>query len=185
MRIANLLAAAVIISSGLPVFAEGTTAAVKTNDNVIARCPMGPGGSFRGHGNGCDKFGRLDLSDEQNEKLYQLKQKFADQIGMTKVEMKRERRKMRDLLTQATIDRKAIEAAQIKLNTFKTTLANAKLAFKLDASEILTAEQRKQLRYGTFSSGWGKGQAKVSEVESESTLLSLVPDMDLDLSDAN
>lgn len=185
MKIANLLVAAtVIISAGLPVLAEETTTAVNVSDNVIARCPMGPGG-FRGHGGGgCDKFGRLDLTDEQNEKLYQLKQKFADQIGLTKVEMKKEHRKMRDLLTQPTIDRKAVEAAHAKMNTLKTTLSNAKLAFKLDASEILTPEQRKQLRYGSFGQFGKGGSTKVSEADESSTLLSLVPDMDLD-TDAN
>ncbi len=180
MKITNLLAAAaVIMVSGLPAIAEETTA-VNANDSVVAKCPMGPGGGFRGHGSGCDKFGRLDLSDEQNEKLYQLKQKFADQIGMTKVEIKKERRKMRDLLTQPAIDRKAVELAHGKINSLKTNLSNAKLTFKLDASEILTPEQRKQLRYGTGGGRGFGGGAKVSEADDESTLLSLLPDNDLD-----
>jgi len=176
MRITNLLAlAAITICTTLPTLADDAAG----NDNAIARCPMG--GSFHGHGGprGCNKFGQLDLTDEQNEKLYQLKQKFADQIGMSKVEMKKERRKMRDLLTQSAIDRKAVEAAQAKINTLKTSLSNAKLAFKLDASEILTPEQRKQLRYGTGSS-WSKGGIKVGESDEESTFISLLPDMDLD-----
>lgn len=184
MRIANLLAVAtIVVSAGLPAFAEPATT-VNVSDNVAARCPMGAGGGYHGHGgNGCHKFGRLDLSDEQNEKLYQLKQQFADQIGTTRVEIKKERRKMRDLLTQPVIDRKAVELAHGKINTLKTNLSNAKLTFKLDASEILTPEQRKQLRYGT-GGGFGRG-AKVSEVDGESTLLTFMPDNEPDEFDAN
>lgn len=176
MRIVNLLVASVVtIAAAIPAIADEAT---------IARCPMGPGHG-RMHGE-CDKFSRLDLTDEQNEKLYQLKEKFADQIGTTKVEIKKERRKMRDLLTQPTIDRKAVEIMQGKISSLKTSLCNAKLSFKLDASEILTAEQRKQLRYGSFGSSWGKPGTKVSDSDTEFTLLSLLPsdidsDMDSDL----
>jgi Spy/CpxP family protein refolding chaperone len=174
MKLANIfLATTVIITSGLPAIADEST---------IARCPTGPHGPRMGD---CHKFSRLDLTDEQNEKLYQLKEKFADQIGLTKVEIKKERRKMRDLLTQATIDRKAVEAAQSKINTLKTDLSNQKLSFKLDVSEILTAEQRKQLRYGSFGSSWGK-EARVGEAQGKSTLIGLLPDLDIDLdSDTN
>lgn len=176
MRFTNALMAALVITSTMPVFAE--------DSSTIARCPMG-GNYHSPRPDHCNKLSKLDLTDEQNEKLYQLKQKFADQIGMTKVEMKKERRKMRDLLTQPTIDRKAVEIAQSKINALKTNLSNQKLAFKLDASEILTAEQRKQLRYGSFGPGFGRG-AKLGEAEPESTLIGLLPDFDIDLdSDTN
>ena len=186
MKVANLLSAAVILAtSTLPALAQETRVSVGT-DNLIARCPAGPGGG-RMHG-GCSAISRLDLTDEQSEKLYQARQKFADQIGVTKAELKKESRHMRDMLTQPTIDRKAVQLTQDKINTLKTSLANAKLAFKLDFSETLTAEQRKQLRYKAFTPRWGKGEhtgAKVGESMEESTsLLSSLPEtVDIDLAE--
>ena len=94
-----------------------------------------------------DGAGKMNLSNDQLEKMYQLKNKLLDDIGPKKVELQKQKRHLKDLLTQETLDRGAIEATQSKINALKADMSNIALAFKMDLNENLTAEQRQNLRY--------------------------------------
>lgn len=114
---------------------------------------FGPGG--RGCGGG-DCLRALNLTDEQYEKLYGIKNQFLDQIGPKMLEVRTLERHLKDLLTNPTVDAGKAKALQSKINAVKADLANAKLENKLAMLDVLTAEQRKEIRERVIKGG-GRG----------------------------
>lgn len=122
--------------------------------------PGGPGG-FKHHRfgkGGCPMFascltGANALTDDQLEKLHALKNDFLDQAGPKMVEMFRLHRQMQDGLTSANIDSKSVNDAKAKMVQTKADLENLKLDSKIKAMNVLTAEQRKELRTNMLKGG--------------------------------
>lgn len=120
----------------------------------------GPGGGmmFR-RGGSCGMMGRggggcplrgLDgenaLTDEQYEKMYELKNKTLDQIGPKMLELMTASRHLRDALTQENIDDKAVKKLQNQITGLKSDVETIKLNSKVELMQSLTAGQRKALR---------------------------------------
>jgi len=108
----------------------------------MGRCPMGggPGGPFG------FLQGDLALTDDQFEKLYTLRNQFLDKAGPKMLALKDSERDMRDLMTRATVDKAKVKALQNTINESKAALANLRLDHKLNTLDVLTEEQRKELR---------------------------------------
>ena len=158
------LAVAMVGTLGIsgPVLAEGedgatvaTSAPLTSEVNVLAANP----GIAAAPTDGKISKG-LDLTDDQKEKIYNLKNKLADAVGPKRAELQSQERKLRDLLTQPTIDRSQIQGVQSKINSLRDDISNLKIAFKMDFSEQLTADQREKLRYHHARRGMHRGGMK-------------------------
>lgn len=106
-------------------------------------CGMGGGDCLRG----------LNLSDEQYEKMYGIKNQFLDQVGPKMLEVRTLERHLKDVLTSPSLDAGKAKSLQSKINALKSDLANAKLENKLAMLDVLTAEQRKEIRERVIKGG--------------------------------
>lgn len=104
--------------------------------------------------------GRFKFSEEQLEKIYNLKNKLADESGPNFVELMKQKRHLKDLITQPNLDRGAIHATQDKINKLSNELSNARLAFKIDMFDQLTPEQKQSMRYKSMKRGGHHGGLK-------------------------
>lgn len=100
---------------------------------------MGPGG-------GCAILRGLDLSDGQFEKLFALKNSFLDKAGPKMLALSTAKRHLCNAMLAPTVDAKQVKELQTSINGLKADLSNLKLDHKLAAMDVLTAEQRKQIR---------------------------------------
>lgn len=118
------------------------------------KCPLPPPGK-----GGCGPFGFLQgdfaLTDEQYEKLYNLRNQFLDQAGPKFLALKEAERDLRDQMTKPQLDRNKLKEIQSKINKDKADLANLKLDKKMNALEVLTEEQRKEIRRQAVRGGFG------------------------------
>jgi|AGTN01.1.fsa_nt_gi hypothetical protein len=102
----------------------------------------------------------LDLSDTQLESIHQLKNKLADDLGPKKLELSKQKRALKDLLTAKSIDKGSIQSTQDKINTLRADMANSMLAFKIDFQEQLTPDQREKVRAKAISGGGHRGMKR-------------------------
>jgi len=142
-----------------PAFADTQTGSVEqsvTQTNIAEKSggPEGKGKCGFGHKRGMR--GGLDLSDAQKEKLLTMKNSLKDAVGPKKLELSKNSRELRDLLTKPSIDRAAIKATQTKINDLKADIANLMIAFKADFAETLTPEQRQKMRFAPSFRGHHK-----------------------------
>lgn len=134
-----LLAAAGFVCSGLalsPVSAEAPKTIAKVPGGacpVTGKCSKGP------------KFFK-SMTDEQLEKLSSLKNEMRESMGPKILELKKLKSQMKDKLTKEDVNKDEILAIQAKINTVKSDISNVKVAFMVDASSVLTAEQKKEMR---------------------------------------
>lgn len=116
----------------------------------------GRGGmSCGGGGVGCPMLGALDLTDDQYEKFYALKNSFMDKVGPKMLEVRTNERHLKDLMTQTNVDAKAARNLQDKINGLKADLANMKLENRLAMHDVLNDEQRKKIRDWVVKGGRG------------------------------
>ncbi|HIA54444.1 MAG TPA: periplasmic heavy metal sensor [Candidatus Melainabacteria bacterium] len=115
----------------------------------------GRGGGMRCGGGGCPMLGALDLSDDQYEKFYALKNSFLDKVGPKMLEIRTHERHLKDLMTQTSVDAKAARNLQDKINGLKADVANMKLDNRLAMHDVLNEEQRKKIRDWVIKGGRG------------------------------
>lgn len=101
--------------------------------------------------------GELALTDEQYEKLFEQKKSFLNDAGLKMSELKNLERDQQDLLSQVQIDRKKVKDLHNKINAQRQAIADLKLEKKLAVQDILTAEQRKELRLRMIKGGKALG----------------------------
>lgn len=148
MKFAVALIAITIMSQSLPAFAQ------ESNELAFgANLDGGASVNVVGGGSAAPKF---NLTDEQKEKFFELKNALLDDIGPKKAELGAQKRKLKDLLTQPTLDRKAVQATQDKINALTADLSNRKLAFKMDVNDNLTADQKKIVRFKSMKKHHGR-----------------------------
>jgi Spy/CpxP family protein refolding chaperone len=88
------------------------------------------------------------FTDEQLEKVFQVKSKFMDAVGPKMAELKSAQRALYDQLTQPEMDKGKVQALQGKINSLHADMANARLDQQIGLLGVLTPEQRKDLRRG-------------------------------------
>lgn len=148
-----LFALSFVAQSFAPAFAEDARLG-----EIAATVPIVEGASVNVIGGEGVARPRMQFSDEQKEKFYELKNKLLTDVGPKKLALAEQKRILKDLLTKDTIDRKAVQAAQDKINSLHTELANVSIAYKMDFQQELTPDQRKLIRYKRLRHG-GKGRA--------------------------
>lgn len=130
--IAGLAAATLGVS---PAFADDSS------PSVVAKLP---GSTMAGAT--CGARAKFNLTTEQLEKLNTLKTALKEETGPKKLELSSLRRDLMDKLTKGDADKSELLAIQGKINALKADLANSKISFMADASDIFTAEQKEQMR---------------------------------------
>lgn len=130
--------------------------AVMLPDDSFAALPMSSYGHHMGG------FGeRLELTDEQKDKLHDLKNQYLDTIGPKYLAVASAQRKLKDVLLAKEVDSQRAKSLQADINSLKTEISNIKLDHKLSVMNTLTAKQREDLRYGACGGErWGHGEHK-------------------------
>ncbi|MBC8000321.1 MAG: Spy/CpxP family protein refolding chaperone [Leptolyngbya sp.] len=124
-------------------------------------CPaMSHGGGFMG-------IRDLDLSDEQYEKFYSLKNSFMDKVGPKMFEIRTNERHLKDLLTQTSVDTKKAKDLQGKINDLRADISNLKLDHCLAMQDVLSAEQRKKIRERVIRGGGHHGGSMMRRMKME------------------
>ncbi len=132
-----VLTVSTLSASALPS-ESGTEVAVNPAVDTPTAMPL-----TRGEGRGKG----LNLTDEQREQIFSLKNKLKDDLGPKKAELQKERRSLQDLLTQQSLDKGAIQKTNDRINALKNEMSNRFVAFAMDFNEQLTPEQRETIRY--------------------------------------
>lgn len=88
------------------------------------------------------------FTDDQLEKIFQVKSKFMDTVGPKMAELGATRRALYDQLTQAETDKGKLQSLQGKINALHADIANARLDQQIGLLGVLSSEQRKDLRRG-------------------------------------
>lgn len=154
MKFAVALCALTLLASSFsPAVAQSVS-----ETETVASLPLVQGASVNVlGGEGAASSRHLQLTDAQKEKFFEIKNKMLADAGPKKVALAEQKRVLKDLLTKDSIDRKAVQNTQDKINSLKTELANVMIASRLDMSEELTPEQRKIVRYRGLKSGGKHG----------------------------
>jgi Spy/CpxP family protein refolding chaperone len=115
----------------------------------------GYGGGFGGHG---AHMAKLDLSKEQMEKMWQLKEKFRNDTQALRYEMFQKRFDLRKLYADPNADNEALAAKQKEVTTLKRQLQDKMVQMRLEQRKILTPEQIKELGEAPFGGRFGHGK---------------------------
>ncbi len=86
------------------------------------------------------------FSDDQLEKLHGLKSSFMDSLGPKITALKSRERKLKDLLIQNNVDAGQVRALQGEINGLKSDIGTLKAENLIAMANVLTVDQRKQLR---------------------------------------
>jgi Spy/CpxP family protein refolding chaperone len=122
-------------------------------------CGGGGGGwSRRGH---ASMFKNLNLTDDQYEKLYSIKRETMGQMAGKMGNMATLHMDLKDALLQADLDKSKIQSVQDKINALKTDMANMRLNQHISMLNVLTPEQRKELRLAMIKSSASDGHRRM------------------------
>jgi Spy/CpxP family protein refolding chaperone len=125
--------------------ADGTAGATVTPKFAKGGSDMcAPGMRHSRHG-GFSK--RLNLSDDQLEKIASLKNDLRTATASQKAQLKSLNFELKSLLLQPTVDKSKAMALEGNINSLKTDLATKRLSFKIDLLAVLTEDQKKELKH--------------------------------------
>jgi len=141
--------AALLIAITTTVFAFGPGAGMgsgKTGGPGLVR------GAAAGYGPGLS----INLSKEQMDKMWQMKEKQRNETSAMRYELFQKKNELRSLYTNPTADDAAILAKQKEVNALRTKLQDKAVQFKLEQRKVLTPEQLKQLNESGRGFSFGK-----------------------------
>lgn len=116
----------------------------------------GYGPCLSGGGPGYGPGSNLNLSKEQTDKMWQLKERQRNETSAMRYELFQKKNELRSLYTNPGADDAAILAKQKEVNALRTKLQDKMVQFKLDQRKILTPEQLKQLNESGRGFGFGR-----------------------------
>lgn len=125
-----------------------------------------PAGKGPGHGHSYGRcsgkgpmgmWANLNLSKEQMEKMWQLKEKFHADTQALRHEMFQKRFEMRSLFANPATDEATLIAKQKDLFAAKQKMQEKMLQFRIEERKILTPEQIKKLADTPCGYGFGWG----------------------------
>ena len=151
-----LLSAAMVLAATLPGLAQSGATQVASGPDCAAvkgACKAG------GHHHRCGGFrkgregghfgmlqGKYALTAEQEKKLESIRAAFKSEIKPQFEGKKAVRTQMMDLLTAPQIDTAKVNELQNEINSQSARLATLKTQSRLKEMEVLTADQRKELK---------------------------------------
>ncbi len=115
----------------------------------------GPGG----HGHGAGMARALNLSQEQMDKIRDLKKRHYNETKALRQDIMQKRLEARNLFTDPTADEGAIVAKQREISALQQKLRDQMVQLRLEERRILTPEQLKKLgEASTKFRGHGRGR---------------------------
>ncbi len=118
---------------------------------ATAALAIGPG-SGGGFGGGHKGYG-INLSKEQMDKMWQLKEKFNNSTSSLRYELFQKRGELRALYADPKATDSAILAKEKEVNDLRQKMHDKMVQFKLDQRKIYTPDQLKILA----NKGYGRG----------------------------
>ena len=112
------------------------------------------GGYGRGYGGG---FAALNLSDEQQEKIFAIQEEHRRKNVDTMSKLRTETFRLRRMYNAESIDSKAFVEQQGKVDEFRRQMLASRLETHKKIQSVLTPEQRKQVRQ--FGPWWAREEA--------------------------
>ena len=98
---------------------------------------------------------RVDLSEQQEEKMEALEEKYEDKIEDDVDELRDKQEKLHDLYFDKEAARKEIVKVQTEINSLQTKLRELNTEYRLDVRDILSTEQLEESaetgRFGMMS----------------------------------
>jgi Spy/CpxP family protein refolding chaperone len=150
-------------------FGETQPVAFVTSDEMFVGAPVLPGGvmtvatdedtAVGGGGGGAPHHGwehhsvLSTLTDDQLERLHSLHNQFLDDAGPKFVELGSKKRKLKDVMLANTVDASQAKALQAEINRLRDDIANLKLENHIAMANVLTAEQKKDIRDHIYRAG--------------------------------
>ncbi|HOP85283.1 MAG TPA: Spy/CpxP family protein refolding chaperone [Syntrophorhabdaceae bacterium] len=125
------------------------------------RAGFGPDGVYvsgSGHGHAYG-FLNLNLSKEQQDKMWQLKERFRSETERLRYETFQKRQELKRLYADPTVDKATLLSKEKELNALNQALQDKKVQLRLEQRAILTPEQLKKLGETGFGRGMGFGVA--------------------------
>jgi Spy/CpxP family protein refolding chaperone len=130
--------------------------------------PGGCGGQDAGFGGPMGFAANLNLSKEQTEKMWQIKDKFHNDTQKMRYELFQKHIELKSLYADPKTDEATLLAKQKELNTLRQGMQDKMTQMKLEQRKLLTPEQIKKFSETTYGpgygrmgygrgSGWGKG----------------------------
>ena len=108
--------------------------------------PPGHRGYFKGRGTrGMDFADRLGLTDEQRDKMREIKVAFRNQTRKTRVSLMSLKDEKRTMIMSAKIDQKKLKELDDAIVKAKSEIMTARLKMRRDRLSLLTPEQLKKL----------------------------------------
>jgi len=125
-------------------------------------CPMGGCPVMMGpRHHHCNPLAMLDganaLTDDQYQKLYDIKGQFIANIVPKGLNMYMLTRKMKDLLTASDIDTKAVKDVEKQIAAGASELSMTAMDSIVSSAQVLTAEQRKEIHTKMIRAAVGGG----------------------------
>jgi Spy/CpxP family protein refolding chaperone len=118
----------------------------------------GYGGSFAGsHGR---MWANLNLSDQQLEKMWQLREKFRTDTQSLRHDLFAKRLEMKSLFTNPSTDEATLMAREKELSGLRQRMLDKMAQFKIEQRSVLTADQIKILAEIPRGRGFGRGLAQ-------------------------
>jgi Spy/CpxP family protein refolding chaperone len=113
----------------------------------------GPGGMGPGMGPG--GYAYLNLSQDQMDKMWQLKNKYYNDTQATRYQMFQKQVELRKLYADPKADGAAIAAKEQEVSSLQQQLSDTMAQMRLEQRSFLTPEQIQKLKEAPY--GYGRG----------------------------
>lgn len=117
----------------------------------------GTGGGFGGGPKGYGPGAGVNLSKEQMDKMWQLKEKFNNETSSLRYELFQKRGELRVLYADPKATDGAILAKEKEVNTLRQKMHDRMVQFKLEQRKVYTPDQLKTLADKGYGKGFGGG----------------------------
>jgi Spy/CpxP family protein refolding chaperone len=115
------------------------------------------GGAYGGGFGGPMGFAaNLNLSKEQTENMWQIREKFHNDTQKLRFELFQKRLELRELYADPKTNETTLLAKQKELNTLKQNLQDRMFQLRIEQRKVLTPEQIKKLSETTYGPGYGR-----------------------------
>jgi Spy/CpxP family protein refolding chaperone len=161
MRKITAIGAALALTSSLalaqqgPGYGPGMMGGGGYGPGMMGGGGSGPGMMGGGYGRGSGgPFGALDLSDEQQEKLFAIQEDNRRKNWDKMSQVRSETFKLRRLYNAESADSKTLLEQQKKVDDLRREVLASRLEMRKQMESVLTPEQRKQARQ--FGPWWAQ-----------------------------
>ena len=111
--------------------------------------------------NRIDFLKKLNLTDEQKEKIAALKIDFQKKMVDLRADLQKNKLDLKELRLKGNLNRDAVISAVEKINKSKDAISVATANHMLDVYQVLTPEQQKTVREHFFSQMDGRHQGRM------------------------